>query len=1306
MVQRRGILCIGQSNAGLVGDAHGWEDALPQWSIRSPQHDKNILPTASQGAYSDTIRLTGTFPGGRQTGQLGDSTIGDWSTLDYSGVGATGIRFLTHYNAMPVFFTWERFSQTYPGTATVLPGSQPAVLETDRLSQPVERQNITGVTVATPGVFTIVGHGFANTTGQLVAFGSTADLPGGLDGKHTYEVVYVDADNFQVKEWPYGTASVATSSAGSGTIYITRAEQGFIYRPKTGTSHQAACGRTGSNLTDIGRYTLNISPPFDPAPEDYEPFQYDILSGQDSTATDEVIFNHRVGGIPFNGSESRQVKIRQPDGDNPAMVTWTEHEAYVGRIFQFANTITPQIVTSVDTGTNTLTLGAHTLVEDQLVEYISAAGTIGGLSTGTPYYVVNRTSSTVQLAALPQGTPINVTSHSGLPVLQSRTPPGLVAGSNYWITSLADEKASDIFLALPSSVNTGTGVFTFLTDTTLVEGERITIAPVGDGSTMPTGLVEGQSYWVRLNGTASQFQIADTFGGAPISSFASGGAGTIQILRPELQVSFHISDNPGGEELKLTGTRNDVFTYMTGRMAEIFRGSLTGLQLECTVGTNLGETRNLMHASYTGGPGGDLSIVHLETGFSSNPQRGDQYAIRVPPVNGVTREFKTWAKLLPWCPFEGQADGYQPSFSSGGVGSVVSETVEGDLIGPDQGQFYFSLTASQPGQAFKIYGADLPEPLVSGQKYYVTLANPGGASFFSDTYGGENVRQRWVTVTNISSNVITVDQDHRWSPGDPIRFFGDGVTAAGITEGTVYYLDYIDARTFRLLGVPGGSVEPLNDLDTPGAFYSTKFASGDAWGIIVEGQGRSNPAPPGFNFPNHNSAPGAYQPFEGQLVTTLLPRISHSVSTAFYLQQHWGERVCVAQTVFPGTSIGHKEVPPLPLGRAFMWLHGQQQISWAPGEGNSCTARMVDVLESFNLAAAEDGDTVSISDVFWFQGEEDARLEQLAPYYAANLRRFIAYTREQIKENGLWTGDPSHIRWHMIYVDENVGAGSPAWPYAAQVNAAMDEVAQEDPYVSIICSKEEMHALTKMADLVHHDGAGLAQASAYCLRSVENAERMGDIDVDICNQALRLLGDPGKITSISPPDEGSRQAELCAANFAAARDLVLEMHPFDFATRTVSPLEAVSDRPEWAYAYEVPTDMLRAVKVLPKDAPNDYVTGSDDIRGEYEIMTTPAGVRLLYSNTPELQLRYVFRATDTRLYTRVAVDAVAAQLAARMAPSYLEGNDGVEAGIRMQQLADERLRRAKSFDTSTTRNRPLASQKYNGSSYLDWHGGN
>ena len=81
-------------------------------------------------------------------------------------------------------------------------------------------------------------------------------------------------------------------------------------------------------------------------------------------------------------------------------------------------------------------------------------------------------------------------------------------------------------------------------------------------------------------------------------------------------------------------------------------------------------------------------------------------------------------------------------------------------------------------------------------------------------------------------------------------------------------------------------------------------------------------------------------------------------------------------------------------------------------------------------------------------------------------------------------------------------------------------------------------------------------------------------EVDICNLALARLGDNATVASIDPP-EGSAQAEHCARFYAIARDSLLEMHAWKFATRRVQLAKLTVPSWDWSFAYAEPTGALQ-----------------------------------------------------------------------------------------------------------------------------------
>ena len=140
-------------------------------------------------------------------------------------------------------------------------------------------------------------------------------------------------------------------------------------------------------------------------------------------------------------------------------------------------------------------------------------------------------------------------------------------------------------------------------------------------------------------------------------------------------------------------------------------------------------------------------------------------------------------------------------------------------------------------------------------------------------------------------------------------------------------------------------------------------------------------------------------------------------------------------------------------------------------------------------------------------------------------------------------------------------------------------------------------------------------------------------EIDVCNLALSHLGDTATIASLDPP-EGSAQAEHCARFYPIARDSMLEMHAWGFATRRARLALLASGWPEWNYAYAQPADALNIIAILPPSSSDDYSTGIPDSAGgpyvpqPFSCEINEAGASVIYSDQADAVLRYSSTVSD------------------------------------------------------------------------------
>lgn len=191
-------------------------------------------------------------------------------------------------------------------------------------------------------------------------------------------------------------------------------------------------------------------------------------------------------------------------------------------------------------------------------------------------------------------------------------------------------------------------------------------------------------------------------------------------------------------------------------------------------------------------------------------------------------------------------------------------------------------------------------------------------------------------------------------------------------------------------------------------------------------------------------------------------------------------------------------------------------------------------------------------------------------------------------------------------------------------------------------------------------------------------------EVDICNAALAELGDSATVVSINPPS-GSVQAVHCARFYPIARDALLEMHTWGFATKRVQPaLLAETPPAPWAYAYQAPSDVLNFLSITDPNATDDYsqglqMYGSVTGASQYEVglyTTQPFAVemdnfgnQIILTNQQNAMLRYSGRVTDTTTFGPLFIEALTKLLKSKLAGPVVKGAEGrAEAKSAMQEF--------------------------------------
>ncbi len=171
------------------------------------------------------------------------------------------------------------------------------------------------------------------------------------------------------------------------------------------------------------------------------------------------------------------------------------------------------------------------------------------------------------------------------------------------------------------------------------------------------------------------------------------------------------------------------------------------------------------------------------------------------------------------------------------------------------------------------------------------------------------------------------------------------------------------------------------------------------------------------------------------------------------------------------------------------------------------------------------------------------------------------------------------------------------------------------------------------------------------------------------------------MASIDPP-EGSAQAEHCARFYAIARDSLLEMHAWKFATRRVQLAKLTVPSWDWSFAYAEPAGALKLLGVLSATASND------DETQPYEAESAANGAAIILTNQEDASLRFVARVTDTTKFSPLFVDALAWLLASYLAGPVLKGDAGAAAAKSSYQHFLVALSQAKTSDANQRKVRP------------------
>lgn len=213
-------------------------------------------------------------------------------------------------------------------------------------------------------------------------------------------------------------------------------------------------------------------------------------------------------------------------------------------------------------------------------------------------------------------------------------------------------------------------------------------------------------------------------------------------------------------------------------------------------------------------------------------------------------------------------------------------------------------------------------------------------------------------------------------------------------------------------------------------------------------------------------------------------------------------------------------------------------------------------------------------------------------------------------------------------------------------------------------------------------------------------------DVDICNMALSHFGSDASVASINPPD-GSVEAGRCKTFYPVARREILEHVDWSFARRRKNLTEVVNQSDVWQYAYAMPSECLKARRVLPRytQPPGAAVLGTQlpvSTMSAFSYGTEQGDAYheiengVLFTNEPEAILIYTVDATDTTKFPASFLPALSYLLASYVVGGIVRGKAGAQLARSFRETALQLAAASATTDanasTENTEFRPLGLQ--------------
>lgn len=160
---------------------------------------------------------------------------------------------------------------------------------------------------------------------------------------------------------------------------------------------------------------------------------------------------------------------------------------------------------------------------------------------------------------------------------------------------------------------------------------------------------------------------------------------------------------------------------------------------------------------------------------------------------------------------------------------------------------------------------------------------------------------------------------------------------------------------------------------------------------------------------------------------------------------------------------------------------------------------------------------------------------------------------------------------------------------------------------------------------------------------------------EVANLALGRLGVSLSIVDLDT--ENSVQAKIIRRHYKIALETLLELHPWNFATKYAPLLlQATDPTSSYSYKYGLPSDCL-VIREIAQDGIFLEVNQYEDEKERWQEVYTGASPSI-YSNTKNAHAKYTAKIPDTIALPNHFGRSLAAQLSIDIAPSLITNNFG------------------------------------------------